>query len=226
MNNANIIGILLCLLLVKVESFSISLNAAKALILSALIDSSSTALGPPFVVVPDHALAMHPTFIPKRNEVSRIKDRDASLFSDFDNFFDRDLPHLLDESNSDIMKSFRNFNSLSNRVPIDIRDTGKTYQIIADIPGVAKQDAKVDIDDDRMLTITAERRSFKKSNEKEDDSFIRIERTQGVLKRTIKLPDDADNEKISASFENGVLTIEVHKKLSYESKKTKSIPVK
>ena len=77
-----------------------------------------------------------------------------------------------------------------------------------------------------MLTITAERNSYKKFDDKENDSFIRIERSQGLVKRSIRLPDDADEDKVSASFENGVLTIDIQKSGVFTYKKMKNIPVK
>ena len=124
------------------------------------------------------------------------------------------------------MKNLRSFKPNINQIPVDIRNAGKSYQIIADIPGITKQDAKVDIDDNRMLTITAERNSYKKFDDKENDSFIRIERSQGLVKRSIRLPDDADEDKVSASFENGVLTIDIQKSGVFTYKKMKNIPVK
>ena len=61
------------------NSNSFSLNVAKTLLLSAWLDSS-TALNTPFTI-PDNVLTMHPVFIPKRAEISKLSKINFSMIS-------------------------------------------------------------------------------------------------------------------------------------------------
>ena len=107
------------------NSNSFSLNVAKTLLLSAWLDSS-TALNTPFTI-PDNVLTMHPVFIPKRAEISKVvKDK---FFDDFDSFIDKDFRLFLDDD-EDLLKNLRSFKPNINQIPVDIRNTGKSYQIL------------------------------------------------------------------------------------------------
>ena len=77
-----------------------------------------------------------------------------------------------------------------------------------DLPGVLKQDVKVTIDDNRILSV----KGTKKDNiEKDKFSNIRNERLFGEFTRSFELPDFIDTENISAKFDNGVLNLTLPK---------------
>lgn len=217
-------SLLLIAVLVPIFSYTPAINAAaKAFLLTTILDTPISSLPQ---LAPDNALVMHPTFIPKRNEVSKQVRASIDDFDDY--FFSKDFPLSLDDTDKSLMKPFRSFRPFLQNIPIDIKDTGKAYEIIADIPGVTKEGTKVEIDDG-VLIITAERSTYQKTgNDKDDETgYLRVERSQGMTKRTITLPSDADNEKVQASFDNGVLTVKVQKLPSAAKKQTvKSIPVK
>jgi len=88
-------------------------------------------------------------------------------------------------------------------IKLDVVEKEKEYAINADMPGVNKEDVKLSVRDD-ILTICGERKEEQKT---ENKNFKRIERSRGILSRSIRLPRDVDQTKISASQENGVLTI-------------------
>jgi HSP20 family protein len=101
----------------------------------------------------------------------------------------------------------------------DIKDLGDMYQIEAEMPGLAKEDIKLDLNDS-ILTISAE-----KKEEVKDDrgSYIRRERRFGSFTRSFQIEDVKHNE-INAKYENGVLIITLPKKDStVEQRKTISI---
>jgi HSP20 family protein len=75
----------------------------------------------------------------------------------------------------------------------------------ADLPGMNKDDVKVDITDD-ALTIQGER---KHEHEQCDESFCHTERSFGHFYRSIPLPDGVDADQAKASFRDGVLEITV-----------------
>ena len=100
----------------------------------------------------------------------------------------------------------------------DIYEKGGDYHIEMDIPGFNKDEISVSTKDG-YLTITAEKNSEDNEEDKEKN-YIRRERTYGKYERTFYL-GDLDEDKINASFENGMLKIVVPKK--EEAKETKKM---
>ncbi len=101
----------------------------------------------------------------------------------------------------------------------DVTEDENEYVIRMDIPGMEKKDIKVNFQDDR-LTVTGERRKEEKEEKKD---FIRRERYYGSFYRAFTLPEKIKDEKINASFKDGVLKLSVQKA---EAVKPKMIEVK
>ena len=102
-----------------------------------------------------------------------------------------------------------------DNIRLDVQDCGDHYQIKADMPGVKKDDIKLDFDDGN-LTISAEHHSEKEK--KDNDGYILKERSSGTYKRTLYF-NDADADQINAAFAGGELDIRIDKK-KVEEKKT------
>jgi len=98
---------------------------------------------------------------------------------------------------------FRNGNGFNP--DMDIFETDKDFVIEAKIPGVSKNDMKLNAEDD-ILTLEVE-----KKKKKEDESFIFKESREGKFKKIFSLPNDVESDKIKAKFENGVLRIIIPK---------------
>ena len=98
----------------------------------------------------------------------------------------------------------------------DIYEKGGDYHIEMDIPGFNKNEISVETKDG-YLTITAEKKTENNEDDKEKN-YIRRERTYGKYERSFYL-GDLDENKIDASFENGILKITVPKKEETTSKK-------
>jgi HSP20 family protein len=92
-------------------------------------------------------------------------------------------------------------------------------EIKAEIPEVNKEDVKVTVHNG-VLTIQGER---KQEKEEKGKRFHRVERHYGSFTRSFTLPDNVDETKISASFKDGVLNLQIQKT---EEAKPKSIEVK
>lgn len=86
---------------------------------------------------------------------------------------------------------------------VDIKDLGDRYQLKADMPGVKKEDIRVDFEN-VDLTIRAEH--HKECNKKDEFGFMVHERSEGTYQRTFHF-DDADPKDITAAFANGELDI-------------------
>ncbi|MDL1968512.1 MAG: Hsp20/alpha crystallin family protein [Deltaproteobacteria bacterium] len=96
---------------------------------------------------------------------------------------------------------------------LDLSATGKEYTITVEIPGVDEKDVKVDIADDTM-TIRGEKKQEKEENAK---NYYRIERSYGSFQRVLSLPEDADQNAVTAKFKKGVLTVTIPRKAVSES---------
>ncbi|KAK1651274.1 hypothetical protein QYE76_069079 [Lolium multiflorum] len=102
---------------------------------------------------------------------------------------------------------------------IDWKETPQAHVFKADVPGLKKEEVKVEVDDGNMLQISGERN---KEQEEKSDTWHRVERSSGKFMRRFRLPDNAKTEQIKASMENGVLTVTVPKE---EAKKPDAKPV-
>src|SRR5690606_17558986 len=102
---------------------------------------------------------------------------------------------------------------------VDITEDPKEYLIKAEIPGISKDQVKVSVQND-VLSISGERKYEK---EEKDKKYHRIERAYGSFSRSFTIPEDADPEKVSADFQNGLLHVHLPKT---ERAKPKSIEVK
>jgi len=91
--------------------------------------------------------------------------------------------------------------------PIDIFETKDTFVVSMELPGIEPDAVDVSVEDS-VLTVKGERRF---SSDVDEDSFHRVERRYGQFVRTLSLPATADAEKVVATFDKGVLTIEIPK---------------
>lgn len=91
---------------------------------------------------------------------------------------------------------------------VDIREDNERFVVIADIPGVNKEDIHISLENN-LLTLHGERLFEKKENRK---GYSRMERAQGQFYRRFSLPQTADEAQISAKYHQGVLEIIIPKK--------------
>ncbi len=90
----------------------------------------------------------------------------------------------------------------ASSIKADIRETENEFIIDAEIPGVNKENIKLDLKDDR-LTISVEKTEEKKE---EQDNYIRRERRYGSTSRSFSV-QNVRQEDVSAKYENGILSI-------------------
>jgi HSP20 family protein len=90
----------------------------------------------------------------------------------------------------------------------DLKDKGDYYEVKVDLPGVEKSETNVKVSKS-VLSIDAK---SEKSVVDKNDKMIKKERSVGVFHRSMILPSDADGEKLTTTYKDGVLTIKIPKK--------------
>ena len=108
------------------------------------------------------------------------------------------------------------FEGLPRDIRLDVRETDTAYTVKADLPGVKKDDVKVEIDGN-VVTISAEAREEKEV--KEEGKLIRSERYYGSLYRSFSLGHDVDESAATAKFTDGTLELVLPKKATSAVKK-------
>jgi len=90
----------------------------------------------------------------------------------------------------------------------DVVNHGDKVQVQLELPGVAKEDITVNVENG-VLSISGEKKS---AHEVKQKDFYLSERGYGKFKRSFRLGEDLDQEDVQASFENGVLSLELKRK--------------
>ncbi len=104
--------------------------------------------------------------------------------------------------------------STSRQPRLDVTETDKAYVFHADLPGLAKENVSISIQD-HTLTIEGERSA--KKEEKNEHRHI-VERSFGKFSRSLALPKDANTKEVKATMEHGVLELVFTKKAEDEGK--------
>ncbi|AAM71883.1 MAG TPA: Hsp20/alpha crystallin family protein [Chlorobaculum sp.] len=102
---------------------------------------------------------------------------------------------------------------------VDISEDENAYHLDAELPGIAKEQIALNIEDD-VLTIKAERTHKEEEKKK---NYHRVERTYGSFSRSFNIGEIIDQEHIGATYDNGVLHVTLPK--TQPAKKTKEIPI-
>ncbi|CAG8607686.1 5641_t:CDS:2 [Ambispora leptoticha] len=97
---------------------------------------------------------------------------------------------------------------------IDVRDTGREYDVTVDLPGVSKDKLSVDVCGD-SLVISGER----PRDEQENQRVIYHERPKGRFMRTIPLPTGVQTDKVDAKLEQGILQVKIPRSEESASKR-------
>ena len=93
--------------------------------------------------------------------------------------------------------------------PVDIKENKTGYAISAEIPGYKEDEINLYVENH---VLTLEGKKEEKENKAEDGrKYLIKERVVRNFKRSFTLPEDADEEKVSATFKNGVLEIDLPK---------------
>ena len=91
---------------------------------------------------------------------------------------------------------------------INVVESDKDYKVEVAAPGMKKEDFNIHLGENNELVITMEQ---KNENKEEHKKYLRREFAYSKFQQSFILPDDVEKEKISASVNDGILTIELPK---------------
>ncbi|XP_074557606.1 16.9 kDa class I heat shock protein 1-like [Curcuma longa] len=91
---------------------------------------------------------------------------------------------------------------------VDWKETAEGHVIRADLPGVRKEEIKVEVERGGALVISGERHL---ETQQMGDTWRQVERSSGRFTRRLQLPEDAKLDGVTATIEHGVLTVHVPK---------------
>lgn len=141
--------------------------------------------------------------------------KNSSLFPSL--LTDRWIPEFFDNEkffDSDWMKNVT--------VPsVNIRETEKEFFVELAAPGLTKKDFVISLENG-LLTISAEKKVEK---EETDKNFTRKEFSYSNFSRSFMLPENVNEEKIEAHYEDGILKLQVLKRVVEKAKPKKEIAV-
>ncbi|MBK6265745.1 Hsp20/alpha crystallin family protein [Marivirga sp. S37H4] len=125
----------------------------------------------------------------------------------FSNFLDR----FFNESFVNANKEMESFNP-----QVDVAEGKKEFELSVAVPGMKKSDFNIDMSDGK-ITISGER---KFENEKDGKNYHSVETKYGAFSRTFYLPDNILEDKVEASYQDGILKVIIPKDEKKELKKT------
>ena len=151
------------------------------------------------------------SIIPYRTNNHMARRENRGYFEDFANDFFR--PFFAD-----------NFGMMASQRPmkVDVRDEGDKFVLEADMPGMKKEDLKVDVNDG-VLTISAEYNTSSEAKD-EEDKYVYRERRCGSARRAFNL-EGIDEDGITAAYTDGVLRLNLPKKGETPAPEKKQIQI-
>lgn len=108
--------------------------------------------------------------------------------------------------------------SVKNDIKLDIRETEQEFIVDAELPGMKKENIKVDVEDNQLV-ISA---SIEENSDQEKENYIHRERRYSSISRMVYLPN-IDQDAIKAKYSDGILSLNIPKKEIEDKKKAIAI---
>jgi HSP20 family protein len=159
----------------------------------------------------------------KKDEEKRMTPRDYWMSDPF-----AEMRRMLDTFRANMEETIERVFPSQASLPalkqprVDVLDLGDALQVVADMPGVQKEDIEINLTPER-IEVSAE--SSTETERKEEDYTYR-ERGYASYRRMLDLPADVLPDKAEATFKNGVLEVKLPKKAPTEVEKKTRVNIK
>lgn len=147
-----------------------------------------------------------PIFRSRSTDITNNRGNMENIFEEFFNDFNRLSSPLLSET----MRA-----SLLPR--LNISEADNKYLIEAELPGVKQNDLELKLDNNILII----KGKTEENNENKERNYFMRERYYGSFQRSLTLPNNTNEDDINATFKDGILNIEITKKLENSTKKIK-----
>jgi HSP20 family protein len=138
-------------------------------------------------------------------------------------FKTRSLPGLFDEFfNGNLLPNYIEEGAWKSTPAVNIYENNEKFEIEIAAPGLEKEDFKIDLKNDYLLVYSEKK---DKKEEKEKGKVVRSEFRYSSFQRSFALPKDIDLTAINATHKNGVLTIELPKKVEQKDSSVRQIEI-
>jgi HSP20 family molecular chaperone IbpA len=159
----------------------------------------------------------------KKDEEKRITTKDYWMSDSFS-----EMRRLLDTFRANMEDTLERVFPSQASLPalkqprVDVLDLGDALQVVADMPGVRKEDIEINLTPE-LVEISAESST---ETERKEEEYTYRERGYASYRRMLDLPADVLPDKAEASFKNGVLEVTVPKKEPTEVEKKTRVQIK
>jgi HSP20 family protein len=138
-------------------------------------------------------------------------------------FKTRSLPGLFDEFfNGNLLPNYIEEGAWKSTPAVNIYENNEKFEIEIAAPGLEKEDFKIDLKNDYLLVYSEKK---DKKEEKEKGKVVRSEFRYSSFQRSFALPKEVNITDIKATHKNGVLTIELPKKVEYKENLSRQIEI-
>jgi len=138
-------------------------------------------------------------------------------------FKTRSLPGLFDEFlNGNLLPNYIEEGAWKSTPAVNIYESDEKFEIEIAAPGLEKEDFKIDLKNDYLLVYSEKK---DKKEEKEKGKVVRSEFRYSSFQRSFALPKDIDATAINATHKNGVLIIELPKKVEQKDSLVRQIEI-
>lgn len=96
----------------------------------------------------------------------------------------------------------------ANRSKLDVSVSENEYKISVDLPGLSENDIQIELGPNTLIV----KGQMKQDKESKGKQYYCVERSMGAFQRTLSLPEDVDQDAISATMKNGLLVIKLPRK--------------
>ncbi|MFA5329257.1 MAG: Hsp20/alpha crystallin family protein [Prolixibacteraceae bacterium] len=138
-------------------------------------------------------------------------------------FKTRSLPGLFDEFfNGNLLPNYIEEGAWKSTPAVNIYESNEKFEIEIAAPGLEKEDFKIDLKNDYLLVYSEKK---DKKEEKEKGKVVRSEFRYSSFQRSFALPKNIEINDIKATHKNGVLTIELPKKVEQKDTSNRQIEI-